>query len=70
VNYDVILKIIQIALALVETGSAAATFLQGVTERVTAAQANGTDLTDADWAFLDAEAATNLAAINKLAGNT
>lgn len=67
---ETILRIIAIALELAEKGSEVATFLQGVNKRVTAAQAAGTELTDADWAFLDAEATANRAAIEKLAGTT
>lgn len=65
---DLILKILQIALALAEAGSEVATFLTQATTRVTAAQAAGTELTDADWDFLDAAATANRAAIEKLAG--
>ncbi len=59
-NPLLVAQIIQAALALAEAGSEVYTFLSGVQSRITAAQAAGTDLTDADWSFLDQAASENL----------
>lgn len=53
-----IAKIIETAIALVQAGGDAVTFLQKVGATIQAAQAAGTDPTPADWAFLD-QAATS-----------
>lgn len=60
-NPLLIAQIIQAALALAEAGSQVYAFLTSVQQRISAAQAAGTDLTAADWTFIDQAAATNLA---------
>lgn len=60
-NPVLIAQIIQAALALAQAGTQVYTFLSSVSDRLRAAQAAGTDLTDADWAFIDQIASQNLA---------
>ncbi len=63
-------QILQAAVQLAETGSQVYTFLSTVSAKIQAGQAAGTDLTPADWAYLDSLAAQNLAQIKGYASIT
>lgn len=60
-NPTIVLQILQDALQLAETGSEVASFLQGVATRIKADQEAGIDVSAADWSYLDAAAAANVA---------
>jgi hypothetical protein len=70
VNPTVILQILAAALQLAETGSEVATFLEGVATRIRNDQAAGVDVSAADWSYLDAAAATNVAEAEQLEGKS
>jgi hypothetical protein len=68
-NPLVVLQILNAALALAETGTEVASFLSQISARIQADQAAGVDISAADWSFLDAAAAANVAEAEQLAGH-
>ena len=67
-NHVAILQILQGVLQLAQTGSELASFLEGVSTRIKTDQAAGVDISAADWLFLDAAAAANVAQAEQFAG--
>ena len=67
-NPVAILQILQGVLQLAQTGSELASFLESVSTRIKTDQAAGVDISAADWSFLDAAAAANVAQAEQFAG--